>query len=430
MSESEWLGRARRHCFRGRLDRADVGGPVLERGAGSVVWDVDGKSYLDFNAGQMCSALGHCHPRVVAAVAEQLRVFVHSSSTFHNTKEIELAERLAGTLPPSLSKCLFGLSGSDANEAALGIAKAATGRFEVASPHTSFHGLSDTPRQLTFAFGHVRLPPAAPGSFAMLAPYCHRCPVGHTFPSCELACLGASLELLDAQASNGLAAVITEPLFSAGGVIEPPAGWLRELAAATRARGALLILDEEQTGLAKLGTMWAFEREGVVPDLLTVSKHLGGGLAISAVVMSEEVEAAAIDGGFTYGHSHSNDPLACAAAVAVIEAIAEEGLVARANELGDHLRRRLEELRAAHPLIGDLRGRGILQGIELVRADGSPAAEAGPQIQRACLESGLLFSVRRGGSVIRLVPPFSTTMQQIDDAAEILDAALAGVRSQ
>ena len=262
---------------------------MLERGSGSVVRDVEGESYLDFNAGQMCSALGHSHPRVVAAVAEQLRVLVHSSSTFHNTREIELAERLAATLPQPLSKCLFGLSGSDANEAALGIAKAATGRFEVASPHASFHGLSDTSRQLTFAFGHSRLP-RRPGSFALLAPYCLRCPVGHTFPSCELACLGGSLELLDAQASNGVAAVITEPLFSAGGVIEPPAGWLRALAEATRSRGALLILDEEQTGLAKLGTMWAFEREGVVPDILTVSKHLGGGLAISAVVMSEESE--------------------------------------------------------------------------------------------------------------------------------------------
>ena len=397
------------------------------RGSGSLVWDVDGKAYLDFNAGQMCSALGHCHPRVVAAVAEQLRTLIHSSSTFHNTKEVELAERLAGTLPPPLSKCLFGLSGSDANEAAIGIAKAATGRFEVASPHVAFHGLSDTPRQLTFAFGHAKLPPGAPGSHALLAPYCLRCPIHHRFPECELACLDGSMELLDAEVSNGLAAVITEPLFSAGGVIEPPPGWLGAVAAAARARGALLILDEEQTGLAKLGTMWAFESEGVVPDVLTVSKHLGGGLAISAVVTSEAIEAAALAGGFSYGHSHSNDPLACAAAIAVLDAIEEEGLVERAREIGGHLRARLEELRADHPLVGDLRGRGILQGIELVHEDGSPASEAGPAIQRACLEAGLIFSVRRGGSVIRLVPPFSSTPEQIDEAVEILAAALAEV---
>ena len=194
-----------------------------------------------------------------------------------------------------------------------------------------------------------------------------------------------------------------------------------------RARGGLLILDEEQTGLAKLGTMWGFESEGVVPDLLTVSKHLGGGLAISAVVTSEEIESAALDGGFSYGHSHSNDPLACAAAIAVIHAIEEEGLVERASELGSHLRARLEELRLEHSIVGDLRGRGILQGLELVREDGSPATEAGPEVQRRCREAGLLFSVRRSGSVIRLVPPFSSTPEQIDDACEILASALAGV---
>src|SRR5262249_45193451 len=155
---------------------------------------------------------------------------------------------------------------------------------------------------------------------------CLRCPIRHTYPACELACLDGSMELLDAEVSNGLAAVITEPLFSAGGVIEPPAGWLAAVAAAARARGALLILDEEQTGLAKLGTMWGFESEGVVPDIMTVSKHFGGGLAISAVVTTEEIERAAIAGGFSYAHSHSNDPLACAAAIAVLDAIEEEGL--------------------------------------------------------------------------------------------------------
>jgi 2,2-dialkylglycine decarboxylase (pyruvate) len=307
------------------------------------------------------------------------------------------------------------------------MAKAATGRYEVASPHVAFHGLSDTPRQVTFAFGHAGLPPGPPGSHALMAPYCLRCPIRRTFPECELACLDGSMELLDAEVSNGIAAIITEPLFSAGGVIEPPAGWLAALAAAVRARGGLLILDEEQTGLAKLGTMWAFESEGVVPDLLTVSKHLGGGLAISAVVTSEEIEAAALNGGFSYGHSHSNDPLACAAAIAVIDVIEEEGLVARASELGARLRARLEELRDDHPLVGDLRGRGILQGLELVREDGSPATEAGPAMQRHCRAAGLLFSVRRGGSVIRLVPPFSSTPEQIDDAAEILASALADV---
>jgi 2,2-dialkylglycine decarboxylase (pyruvate) len=430
MTEADWLARARQYCFRGRLDREQTEGPVFVRGEGSLVFDVEGKEYLDFNSGQMCSALGHCHPRIVEAVAAALRRLMHANSTYYNVEEIQLAEQLASTLPEPLGKSLFHLSGSDANEAAIGIAKKATGRYELASPHASFHGLSDTTRAVTYAGWRRGLSPPAPGSFAMFAPYCFRCPIRHEYPSCEIACLDGSLELLDVETSEGLAAIITEPLFSAGGVIEPPPGWLARVAAAARERGALLILDESQTGLAKLGTMWAFEQEGVVPDLITVSKHFGGGLAISAVVTSAEIEDAAVRNGFSYAHSHSADPIGCAAALATLEAIEEEGLCERAVEIGGWLREALEGLQAAHPQVGDVRGRGILQGIELVREDGSPATELGEQIRRASLRDGLLFSVRRGGSVLRFVPPFSTTREQLDRAVGILDDALAALGAQ
>jgi 2,2-dialkylglycine decarboxylase (pyruvate) len=429
MTEADWLERARRYCFKGRIDRPQTEGPVFSHGSGSLVFDVEGKEYLDFNSGQMCSALGHNHPRIVRAVADALRTMMHASSTYYNVQEIQLAERLASTLPSPLEKSIFALSGSDANEAAIGIARAATGRYEVASPHVSFHGLGDTPRAVTYAGWRTGLAPPAPGSFALLAPYCYRCPIDHVYPDCDIACLKGSMELLDAETIQGLAAVVTEPLFSAGGVIEPPPGWLARVAAAVRARGGLLVLDEAQTGLAKLGTMWAFEQENVVPDLLTVSKHFGGGIAISAVVTSAEIEKAAVSRGYSYGHSHSNDPLACAAALATLEAIEEESLVERAQELGGWLRGRLEDLRARHEAVGDVRGRGILQGIELVRSDGSPAFELGDAIRRACLREGLLFSVRRQGSVLRFVPPFSTTEEQIDRAAEILDLALTEARA-
>jgi 2,2-dialkylglycine decarboxylase (pyruvate) len=424
-SEAAWLELARRYCFRGRIDRPQTEGPVFSHGSGSLVWDVEGKEYLDFNSGQMCSALGHNHPRIVRSVAEALQKMMHASSTYYNDQEILLAERLASTLPAPLSKCMFALSGSDVNEAAIGIARAATGRYEVASPHVSFHGLSDTPRALTYAGWRSGIPTPAPGNFALLAPYCFRCAVHHTYPGCELACLDASMELLDAEVTEGLAAVITEPLFSAGGVIEPPPGWLAHVAGETRARGALFILDEAQTGLAKLGTMWAFEQEAVLPDVLTISKHFGGGIAISALVTSEDIEEEALRRGYSYGHSHSNDPLACAAALATLEAIEEERLAERAVEIGGWLRARLEDLRSRHDAIGDVRGRGTLQGVELVNPDGSAAFELGETIRRACLRDGLLFSVRRRGSVLRFVPPFSTSEEQIERAARILAAAFA-----
>ena len=369
--------------------------------------------------------LGHSHPRIVRAVSEAARTFLHASSTYYNTVEIQLSERLAATFPQGrLSKSFFGLSGSDATESAINIAKKVTGRYEIASPHISFHGLGDTPRSLSYAAWHAGMPPTAPGSFAIIAPYCLRCPIKHTFPECELACLDGSLEVLDAETVAPVAAVITEPLFSAGGVIEPPDGWLVRVSEACRDRGALLILDESQTGMAKLGKMWAMEFSGVEPDIVTVSKHFGGGVAISAVVTTAEIEEEAIERGFSYSHSHSADPLGCAAALETISVIEEEGLVERANEIGSYWRGHLDTLAQEHPAIGQVRGRGLLQAIELVTESGAPASELGPRAASACVAAGLLFSVRRKGSVFRFTPPFTTTTDQLDRAAAILDASL------
>jgi 2,2-dialkylglycine decarboxylase (pyruvate) len=429
VDEQELLSSAQTHLFRARMDAKELTGPILERGAGSVVWDTTGKAYLDFNAGQMCSALGHNHPRIVAAIQDACQQLIHASSSLLNVKEIRLAEKLTSTVPDPLQKTFFLLSGSDANEAALAVAKKYTGHYEVASPHTSFHGLSESARAVTFTGWHQGYGPFAPGAFGMLAPYCYRCPVQHTFPQCELACLKASFELLDAECAAPPAAVITEPLFSAGGVIEPPVGWLPALKRMCEARGTLLVLDEAQTGLAKLGSMWAFEREGVIPDILTVSKHFGGGMTISAVVTSAEIEARVAAPGFVFMHSHTSDPLACGAGLASLELILEEKLWERAAKLGEYWQGHLQRLAKRYELIGDVRGRGLIQGLELVwdRERKTPAYDAGPQIAQICLQEGLLCSVRRGGSVLRFVPPFTTTESQCDQAADTLERAIQRV---
>ncbi|MXY36865.1 MAG: aminotransferase class III-fold pyridoxal phosphate-dependent enzyme, partial [Dehalococcoidia bacterium] len=246
-SERDLLEAARRFSFGGRMD-ASSSGPIFVRGSGSEVEDVNGKRYLDFNSGQMCAWLGHNHPAIVEAVAEACERLIHAHSSYYNDQEIRLAERLAHLLPEPLRKSLFLQSGADANEAAINIARKYTGGFEVASPHVSFHGMSDTTRALTFAGWHRGYGPPQPGLMAMLAPYCYRCPIGLKPDSCDIACLDASFELIDAQTTSRPAAVLTEPIFSAGGVIEPPAGWLPELKARCEERGMLLILDEEQTG--------------------------------------------------------------------------------------------------------------------------------------------------------------------------------------
>jgi 2,2-dialkylglycine decarboxylase (pyruvate) len=192
-----------------------------------------------------------------------------------------------------------------------------------------------------------------------------------------------------------------------------------------------LVLDEAQTGLAKTGSMWAFEREGVIPDVLTVSKHFGGGITISAVVTSAEIEAVVAARNFVFMHSHTSDPLACGAGLASLELILEEKLWERARKLGEYWQGHLCRLAECYELIGDVRGRGLIQGVELVwdRERKTPAFEAGPQIAQSCLEQGLLCSVRRGGAVLRFVPPFSTTESQFDHAAEILEQAIQRVRS-
>ena len=430
-SEAELLARARRYSFRARMDKGEIAGPVFVSGQGSEVEDVTGKRWLDFNSGQMCAALGHNHPTITAAIREACDTLIHAHSSYFNVQEIQLAERLARVMPQGLEKSLFLQSGSDANEAAIMIARQFTGGYEVASPHISFHGMSDTARSLTFAGwhqGHGTLPA---GSYAIVAPYCYRCPLRQTFPACNYACLDTSFELIDAQSTGRPAAVLTEPLFSAGGVIEPPPGWLKRLQELCRERGMLLILDEEQTGLGKLGTMFACDAEGVVPDMITVAKHFGGGISLSAVTTTAAIEEKVVESGFINTHSHSNDPLACAAGIASLDVIEGEDMPAKARAIGARFKGHLETLAQRYEQIGDVRGRGLLLGIELVEDRHSrKAAEAlGQAVSRHCFEHGLIFSQRRHGSVLRFVPPMSTTDVQLDRAAQLLDDAFAAALS-
>ena len=424
-SEAQLLDTARRYSFGGRMDKSG-GGPIFVRGSGSEVEDINGKKYLDFNSGQMCAALGHNHPTITAAIKQACDTLIHAHSSHFNVPEIELAERLGKLMPEPLKKSMFLQSGADANEAAINIARKFTRGFEVASPHIGFHGMSDTTRALTFAGWHAGYGPLAPGTMAMVAPYCYRCPLRQTFPDCEFACLDTSFELIDAQTTSRPAAVLTEPLFSAGGVIEPPSGWLAELKQRCEARGMLLILDEEQTGLGKLGDMFAFEAEGVVPDIVTLAKHFGGGVCISAVITSAEIEERVTADEFIVTHSHSNDPLACAAGIASLDVVEQDRVPEKARKLGGYLKAKLQGLAERFELIGDVRGRGLLQGIELVhsRETKEPATDAGPRIAAHALREGLIFSVRREGSVLRFVPPATTTEAQIDHAMEILTDAL------
>ena len=401
---------------------------VIASAQGARLRTTTGQEILDFSSGQMCATLGHSHPRLVAAIRDAAERLIHLNSRYLAEEVVRLAARLAQLLPPTLQKVVLLSTGSESNEVALKLAKMHTGRFEVVGLARSFHGLTAGPASSTYVVGHKGYGPGVPGTYAIPAPYCYRCPLGLQPQTCEFACARLGFDLVDQQSVGELAVLIAEPIQSAGGVIEPPPGYWRTVKQLAEERGMLLIFDEAQTGLGRVGALFAFEQEGVTPDVLTLSKTLGGGIPLAATVCSDALEADVHHKGFHYLTSHVSDPLAAAVGLAVLDAIAEDGLVQRAAELGDYLRRQLLELQARHEVIGDVRGRGLLQGVELVRDRTSKASlgEAAVRINDRCLELGLGLDLlkRSGTTVWRVAPPLVVTRAEIDRAIAIMDTAL------
>jgi 2,2-dialkylglycine decarboxylase (pyruvate) len=405
---------------------------VVARASGAWVVTADGRRVLDFTSGQICSTLGHNHPRIVAAIRETLDEVVHLNSWMLSEPVLALAERLASLTPPGLDKVILLNTGSEANEVALKLAKMRTGRFEVVGLARSFHGLLAGIASVNFSMAHAGYGPLLPGAFALPAPYAYRCPIRHCDGTCDCTCLEAGFELLDQQSVGSLCAVIAEPVLSAGGIIVPPDGYFRRLRELCDARGMLLVLDEAQTGFGRLGTMFGFEHDGIVPDLVAVSKTLGGGVPLAATITSSLVEEDCVRKGFLHVTSHVSDPLPAAAGLAVLEAIEEERLVERAREQGEYLLGRLRELQAAHEQIGDVRGRGLLVGLELVedRESRRPADTLGAAVTSECLRRGLSMNIVRAGSganCFRMAPPLTIGGDDIDLAVEILDSSLKAV---
>jgi 4-aminobutyrate aminotransferase-like enzyme len=415
--------------------------PVIERAEGVVVYDTAGRRYLDFGSGQMAAALGHNHPLYVEAVRHSLTTISHSTKTFLNVDRLNLHRRLGEILTPPLQKSLFLVSGSDAIEAAIDMARKVTGGIEVLGLHMGLHGsTSFITRSLSFGWNRSKHGLAAQGTSSILAPYPYRCPVASAPDQCSCArgngsyqCLKTSFELALSNFGGKPAAVILEPVLSAGGVVVPPPGYVRALRDQAHAHGMLLIMDESQTGLAKTGRMWAHHHEGVVPDIMTVSKHFGAGLPISAVCTTAEIADRAAALGYVATRSHACDPITCAAGVASIDIIEREGLVARAAAIGERMADHLGRMAQRNDLIGEWRGRGVLWGVELVldRATREPANGSAEAAVQACQDQGLIVQARGSQgrkNVIRLVPPMVSTDAEIDEGMGILADVLSKVR--
>ncbi|MFC3996404.1 aspartate aminotransferase family protein [Nocardiopsis sediminis] len=414
---------------------ADFTPRIIERAAGAYVYDTDGRAILDFTSGQMSALLGHSHPDIVRTVAEAAGTLDHLYSGMLSRPVIELAGRLAGTLPAPLSRMMLLSTGAESNEAAIKMAKLYTGNHEIVAFDRSWHGMTSGAAAATFSAGRRGYGPPVPGNLTLPTPDAYRSPFRHPDGSYDWETeLDYGLRLVDQQSSGSLAACIVEPILSSGGIIELPEGYLARLKEYCAARGMLLIFDEAQTGLGRTGTMYAFERDGVVPDLLTLSKTLGAGLPVAAVLTSAEIEQACHDRGFLFFTTHVSDPLAASVALAVLDIVERDALVQRATSLGKELTARLLDLRDRFEAVGDVRGRGLLQGIELVtdKESRSPADRLGRAVTTACLERGLHVNIVQlpgMGGIFRIAPPLTIETADLHSGVDMLESALRSVLS-
>ncbi len=371
---------------------------VLRKGRGMKVWSADGKEYLDFMGGVAVNCLGHCHPKVVIALQKQAQRLIHVSNYFHIEPQIELARLLIEN--SFADKVFFCNSGAEANEAAIKLARryfsehVGQKRFEIITAFNSFHGrtlatLSATGQEkLRSGFG-----PPVPG-----------------FRHVEFNDIAA----LEKALTPETCAVMLEPIQGEGGVIIPAPGYLRDVRSLCDRHGMLLILDEVQTGMGRTGSLFAHEHFGIKPDIMTLAKGLGGGAPIGAMLATDKVSAAFQPG--MHGSTFGGNPLACAAAVATVEVILEDGFVLdQCRRMGAYLIKRLKDLQEEFPSrIAEIRGMGLLVGMELIR-DGAP-------IVRACMENGVLINCT-AGNVLRFMPPLIVTEKEIDHLTDVLGQA-------
>jgi acetylornithine/N-succinyldiaminopimelate aminotransferase len=391
---SEWINRADKHVMK-TYGRYPI---VAERGEGCRLWDVDGKAYLDFLAGVAVNNLGHCHPKVVAALREQAGRLLHCSNFYHIPQQVELAEWLCEH--SFAERVFFCNSGAEANEAAMKLArkhsneKHGEDRFEVITALASFHGRT---------IGAI----SATGQEKVKAGFT---PMLEGFKHVPFGDVAAMRQAITPQSC----AIMLEPLQGEGGVNVAPSGYLKAVRELCDEFDLLLIFDEVQVGCGRTGTLWAYEQDEVIPDVMTLAKALAGGPPIGALLTTERLAASLGPG--THGSTFGGNPLVCAAALAAMQTINEKTLLDNCLAMGAYLTEKLEQLKGKYSFIKEIRGRGLIIGVEL-------DIEGGPLVVKA-MERGLLMNCTVG-NVLRFVPPLIVNRAEIDEAMTILDEVLA-----
>lgn len=406
-----------------------------DHGEGSWLIAQDGTRYLDYTSGIGVTNTGHAHPRVVAAIREQAGKLLHAQQNIvYHEPGLRLYERLATMLPGGPWGAFLANSGAEAVEAAVKLARVSTGRTPVIAFRYGFHGRTAQAMALTTAKHSIRSAnePVAGSVYFADFPYCYRDPRGAHDPaacSCEWE---ANLELLFHQMvdPDRVAGLFVEPVIGEGGYIVPPPGFLPRLREITSEHGMLLVVDEVQTGFGRTGAMFAHQHTPVEPDIMIVAKGIASGLPLSGIVARRELIEAWPPG--THGGTYGGNVVACAAALATIEVLEEEGLIENARERGAQLLAGLRQLQARYPVIGDTRGLGLMVAMELVRPGVGDGREPDPAAVKGVLSGALargllLLSAGPYGNVVRIIPPLVTTAEEVDHALGILDEVLGSL---
>jgi 2,2-dialkylglycine decarboxylase (pyruvate) len=426
-----WLELDRRYRIPGRYDV----GQVLVRGEGVSVWDADGKEYLDFESGQVCASTGHCHPDYTRAIVEQAQTLVQTGSGYTSPARVLLAKKLAQIMPGQLECSYFACTGSEATEVALRLAKLYTGRWEIVSLVRGYHGMTHGSLSVTGLGGKFKSVPGTglPGSIFIPAPYAYRSPFADDGD--DLPFFHQGLDIIKWTSTGAPAAIILEVVMSVGGMIVPSKAYVQAVRQWCDDTGTLMIVDESQTGVGRTGRWFGVEHFDVVPDIITTSKSLGGGIPLCGVTTTREIAEHAADLGFHQSSSHTDDPFLCAVGLANIEIVEREGLIENVADEGRYLKDALEVLQGRYEIVGDVRGLGLMLGIEIVTDKASKTSSPlhATAISQYCRDHGLLLGHRPAGAVsgnvIRILPPYTLSRAETDRALSILEAAIQRAES-
>ena len=402
---------------------------VVEKANGVVITDSEGKEYIDCFSGIAVTNTGHCNKKVIEAAKVQMDKLIHCCSyVYYSQPTADLAEKLAEITPGRLQKTFFGNGGAEAVEGALRLAKQFTGKTEFIALQASFHGRSYATLSITGNNARKRRGgPYMVGCTFLPAPYCYRCFFELEFPKCHLRCARALEDIIRFNTYDSLAAFIAEPILGEGGIITPPDDYFLEIDKILKRHGILLLIDEVQTGFGRTGKMFGIEHYGVEPDIMVMAKGIADGFPLSGFIAREEIADSFKPGDHlsTFG----GNPVSCAAALGNIEFLEEQKLAEEASKKGEFLKSQLESIKARRRIIGEIRGKGLMIGIELIRDNGkTPASTEGNKIRDFCCENGLLIGLGGVyGNVARIQPPLVISKGQMEEVLDILDQAFRKV---